>query len=343
MDTNLATIQVVKSLSPIPNADAIEVAEILGWRVVVKKGDFKVGDKCVYCGIDTVLPEKPEFEFLRKVHFRIKTIRLRKQLSQGIAFPLSILPCAEYPVSIPEGADVTTQVGITKYEKPVPAQLAGQVRGDFPSSYIHKTDEIMLQNILPVLDEIRGKEVYISMKCDGTSATFVNTQRDAEVDIHVCSRNLSLKETEGNVYWKLLHQYKIDEILAKVGAFAIQGEVVGEGIQKNRLGIKGHDLYVFNVFDVKNQRYLPYYEFMQFCVTYGLKTVPIEKVGVFDYTLEQLLEMAKGKYASGKQREGIVIRPTAEMYSRLIDEQYGMRGWLSFKVLNNDYLEKDEE
>jgi RNA ligase (TIGR02306 family) len=343
MDTNLATIQEVTDIQPIPGADSIEVASVMGWKCVVKKGEFKIGDKGVYIAIDTIVPEKPEFEFLRKVSFRVKTIRLRKQLSQGLLIPLTILPCGQYPVSIPTGTDVTEVLGIKKYEKPVPAQLAGLVRGDFPSSYIHKTDEIMLQNILPVLDEIRGQECYISVKLDGTSATFVNTQRDSEVDIHVCSRNLSLKETEENVYWKMLRQYHLDAVLAKVGAFAIQGEVVGEGIQKNRLGIKGQDLYVFNVFDIKNQKYLNYKDFIDFCATYGLKTVPIERVCTFDFTFEQLLEMAKGKYASGKNREGIVIRPTTEMYSKLIDDKYGMRGRLSFKVLNNDYLEKDED
>jgi len=338
MDTNLATIQVIKSLSSIPNADAIELAETMGWKVVVKKGDFRVGDKCVYCGIDTILPEKPEFEFLRKVHFRIKTIRLRKQLSQGIIFPLTILPTATYS----EGQDVTTEVGITHYEKPVPVQLAALDRGDFPSSYVLKTDEIMVQNILPVLEELKGKEVYITVKCDGTSATFVNTGRNSEVDIHVCSRNLSLKETEGNIYWQMFHKYKLDEVL-KIGHYAIQAELCGPGIQKNRLGLKEHQIFVFNVYDVDKGQYLNYSEMIKYCVAWNLPTVPIHSIYKFDFTLDQLLEMAKGTYESGQKREGIVIRPVEEMYSQFIDDHYGMRGRLSFKVLNNDYLEKDEE
>lgn len=340
MDTNLATVQEVTDIQPIPGADAIEVAQVLGWKCVVKKGEFKVGDRGVYIAIDTIVPEKPEFEFLRKVHFRVKTIRLRKQLSQGLLLPMGVAGVLGAP---PVGHDVTEALGIKKYEKPVPAQLAGLVRGDFPASYIHKTDEINIQSIPFAVDEIKGKEVYITVKCDGTSGTFINTARNCGVDIHVCSRNLSLKETEGNVYWQMFRKYNMQNIFETVGEFAIQGEVCGPGIQKNRLGLKEIDLFVFNVYDVFNQKYLDYVTFLNFCETYKLKTVPVEKVCVFDFTLDQLLEMAKGKYASGQNREGIVIRPTTEMYSKLIDEKYGMRGRLSFKVLNNDYLEKDEE
>ena len=341
MDTNLATIQEVTDIQPITGADAIEVCSVLGWKCVTKKGEFKVGDKSIYIGIDTIVPETPAFEFLRKVHFRVKTIRLRKQLSQGLLIPLSILPETIHEWKI--GEDVGDKLGIKKYEKPVPAQLAGQVRGDFPSSYIPKTDEILLQSIPFAIDEIKGKEVYITQKCDGTSATFVNAGKLGEsVDVHVCSRNLSLKETEGNVYWKMFHKYNMKEIFER-NWYGIQAEICGPGIQKNRLGLKEIDMFVFNVYLVNEGRYLGYDEMINFCNAYHLPTVPLLKRCMFDFTLDQLLEMAKGKYTSGQNQEGIVVRPVIEAYSQLIDEKYGMRGRLSFKILNNDFLEKDED
>jgi len=332
MNTNLATIQIITDIQSIPDADSIEVATVMGWKCVVKKDEFKIGDKCVYIGIDTIVPETPQFEFLRKAHFRIKTIRLRKQLSQGIIFPVTIIQNQQEWI---EGQDVTELIGVKKYEKQIPINLAGQIKRQFPS-YVPKTDEIMLQSILPVLDEIKDKEVYITVKCDGTSVTFINYNNE----IDVCSRNLSLKETENNIYWKIYHKYNLGDI---PDGFAIQGEICGTGIQKNKLGLSEQELFVFNVYNIKQGKYLGYFDMIDFCKNYNLQTVPLIQVCKFDFTLEQLLEMAKGKYKSGQNREGIVIRPIIECYSKIIDEKYGMQGRMSFKVLNNDYLEKDED
>ena len=123
---NLATIQKIREILPHNNADALEIAKVLGWNVVVKKGEFEAGDLCVYICIDSVVPETPEFEFLRNKHFRIKPIRLRGQESAGICFPLSILTnvrSVETPPSI--GEDVTDILKVVHYEKPVSAELAG--------------------------------------------------------------------------------------------------------------------------------------------------------------------------------------------------------------------------
>jgi RNA ligase (TIGR02306 family) len=94
----LASIQKVVKVEPIENADSIEKLTVLGWSVVAKIGEFKEGDYCVFCEIDSILPDKPEFEFLRSKRFRIKTCRMRNTLSQGIVFPLSILKNYGRPV-----------------------------------------------------------------------------------------------------------------------------------------------------------------------------------------------------------------------------------------------------
>jgi len=133
----LASIQRIKNLEPIAGADAIEKATVLGWQLVVKKGEFAIGDLCVYCEIDSRLPDRPEFEFLKARGMRIRTVRLRGQISQGICFPLSILPVY---TDVQEDTDVTELLDITKYEPPIPAQLAGVAKGLFPS-FIPKTDE----------------------------------------------------------------------------------------------------------------------------------------------------------------------------------------------------------
>lgn len=155
----LVSIQEIKDVKPIENADKIEVVKILGWAVVVKKGEFKVGDKVVYAEIDSLFPEKEEFEFLRDRGFRIRTIRLRGQVSQGICFPIDILPEGEYEI----GDDVTEILGVTKYEPPIPACLSGRAKGTFPS-FIEKTDETRVQVLQDRLTKFKGVKCVYSEK-----------------------------------------------------------------------------------------------------------------------------------------------------------------------------------
>src|SRR5262249_562896 len=149
--------------------DAIEVARVLGWRVVVKKGEFRVGDRVVYCEIDSLLPIRPEFEFLRPTSFkpeiveggnlvqrsgfRIRTVKLRGRVSQGICFPLAILP-PDTPTEV--GSDVTDALDVIKWEPPATVTTGGRVKGPFPG-FLSKTDEIRVQVLQVVLDRHRGR------------------------------------------------------------------------------------------------------------------------------------------------------------------------------------------
>jgi RNA ligase (TIGR02306 family) len=152
MERKLATIRTITNIQPIDGADMIELASVGGWNVVVAKDvGHKVGNKVVYCEIDSFLPIREEFEFLRKSSykkmgeqegFRLKTIKLRGQVSQGLILPISVLnpPDTNIYVEPFEGLDVTEMLGIVKYEPPIPAELAGKVKGQFPS-FLRKTDE----------------------------------------------------------------------------------------------------------------------------------------------------------------------------------------------------------
>jgi RNA ligase (TIGR02306 family) len=331
--TKQAVISKVLAINPIEGADAVESVRVDGWNVVARKGDFKVGDKVVYVCIDSILPvERPEFAFLAKGGSgRIKTRTIRGALSQGICFPLNILPAGTYEI----GTDVTDLIGATHYEKPVPAHLMGQVKGDFPG-WFPKTDETMLQSALPVLDEFRGKPYYISIKIDGTSGSFYFNNGE----FGVCSRNMELKNDGQNTYWKIAEQNDLESKLRKLNRnLAIQGEIAGEGIQKNRLGIRGHKLFVFNIYDINAGVLVSFEELKQLVSDLGLTMVPLLEEGdSFNYTLDELLEKAKGTYeGTNSRREGIVIRPKEGFYCKTL---YGRP---SFKVLSNDYLQKDEE
>jgi RNA ligase (TIGR02306 family) len=259
----LASIQTVNAVEPIPNADAIEKVRVLGWWVVVKKGEFKPGDRVVYCEIDSLLPERTEFEFLRAssfkpaqtdvdgaetlpAGFRIKTVRLRGQVSQGICFPLSILPPA---APTDEGADVTELLGVRKWEPPLPVGLGGKVKGGFPG-FLPKTDETRVQLLEKVLQRYRGREFFVTEKLDGTSFTAFVRQGE----FGVCSRNMLLDTTdEASIMVRLAKRLALEEKLRAFAAprgfdVAVQGEVVGPGVQGNKYALKEVSLRVFSLF-----------------------------------------------------------------------------------------------
>jgi len=327
----LASIQKIKFLEPIEGADAIEKAGVLGWLLVVKKGEYKEGDLCVYCEIDSILPEKPEFEFLRPRKMRIKTIKLRGQVSQGICFPLSILPEG---TKIEEGLNVTEILDVRKFEPPIPACLEGKMKGRFPS-FIPKTDETRVQVLQEFLDKHKGEKCYITEKIDGSSATYFI--KDGEFG--VSSRNLELYEDSENSFWKVARELDIENKLRSLnGNFALQGELVGENIQSNRLKLRGQTVFFFNIFDIDEYKYLNYKEFFETLDLLGLKSVPlVQKEYILGNDINELVELSVGKSMINKEgwREGIVIRSLTE--KRIDGERF------SFKVVNPKFLLKYED
>jgi RNA ligase (TIGR02306 family) len=331
VERKLVTIQSIDALDPITGADNIVKARVMGWNVVVKKSEFSVGDPCVFFEIDSVLPDGPSWsEFMRPRGFRVRTIKLRGVLSQGLALPVSIVE-GEPPL---REVDLCARLGVTKFEPVLPDTR--EIAGPFPPR-VPKTDEIRLQSVLGVLDEIRGKPFYVSTKCNGASVTYVRTNEG----LTVASRNWTLAPSANHV-WRLAEHYQLARQIPV--DFAVQGEVCGPGLHKNRLGLNSADLFVFNVYDLRRAAFLPFDEFQAFCADRGLRTVPIERVvrdeeaAAFEHTLAVWLEAARGSYAGTTQRkEGVVVRPLVEQSSVTLG------GRLSFKVINNDYLLKDED
>jgi RNA ligase (TIGR02306 family) len=332
----LASIQKIKSLDPIEGADAIEKATVLGWQLVVKKGEYKVGDLAVYCEIDSLLPDRPEFEFLKPRGMRIRTIRLRGQVSQGICFPLSILPDH---IEVQEDLDVTEILGITKYEPPIPAYLSGKVKGKFPS-FIPKTDETRVQILQKVLDKYQGVSCYVSEKLDGSSATYFIKDKE----FGVCSRNMELYEDDENSFWKVARELNVEEKLRSLNKnIAIQGELIGEGIQDNKLRLRGQTVRIFNAFDIDKFEYYPYQEFLDLMEKLDIPIVPIMEA---DYKLENDIEAivkkatVKSLICKDVWAEGIVIRPHLEKMDLLLSIESFNTGRVSFKAINPEFLIK---
>ncbi len=354
----LATIRRIASLSPIvftnketnelETAGAIELATVDGWKVVVKKGEFAVGDLAVYFEIDSILPFASWSEFLRDKNrperaIRLKTVRLKGQMSQGLLVPLTAI-FDEYsePGLMFEGDDLTEILGVKKYEPEIPAALQGLSRGNFPA-FLRKTDQERIQNCAKVLD--LDLEYEVTEKLEGSSGTFYwkraedeNGEYDAEKSFGVCSRNLNLKDSEGNKFWEIARKYDLRNELGVMGReIAIQGELVGPGIQGNIYGLKEVELYVFDVYDIPSGEYLPAAERYKIVDQLGMKHVPIltkDKIPAELNTVDGVLRMSEGTTQlffpekSNVQREGIVFK--------------SLDGKTSWKAISNAYLLKSK-
>lgn len=365
-----ATIQRINKIEAIEGADNIEKAKVMEWECVVKKGEFNEGDLCVYCEIDSLLPSDAEWaKFMEPRKFLVKTIKLRGVLSQGLILPLSIVN-----KKVKEEDDVSELLNIKHYEKPATGSnipiskwkklwnwfiyiflrkvlhlKESKTSKEFPTHLVSKTDELMLQSYSKILEELKGKECYITVKCDGSSATYIWYKKKQKKlfefffgsSYNVYSRNNIRTKDRTSVYAKLGQKYNLEKIMKKDGRnLAIQGEACGPSIQKNRLQLSQPDLFIFNIFDIDKKRLFNDEEMLAFCRANGLKTVPL--LGRFvmgeEHTVEWFLNKAKGFYDGTKQRrEGIVVRPVVPFRSVVLKGK-----WASFKVLNNDYLLKDE-
>lgn len=336
LDRKLATIRKVAAIEPIPNADKIELVHIDGWQCVAQKGTYKVGELVCYFEVDSFLPVQDCYEFLRKgcfrssAHlgdgFRIKTMKMRGTLSQGLLMPLAEVLPDMVATDYMEGADLTETLGVKKWEPPPNKQLSGIAKGNFPH-FIRKTDQERAQNCLASFKWKRDEEewFYATLKLDGSSMTAY-----LKDDVFgVCSRNLDLLEDEGNTFWKVARKLKLEEKLRALGRnIAIQGELMGPGVQGNREQLPDHDLYVFNIWDIDNQTYLPHPQMVELLMAHvqGVNTVPyLFPMQPLKNTIEELLAVANRKSLNHAVAEGIVL-------------QSGTDPNVSFKVINNEFL-----
>lgn len=337
----LATVERIVEVAAIPDADKICAYKVRGWWVVDQVGRYKVGDLVIYLEIDSFVPTAVAPFLTKPGHFpkvyegvegeRLRTVKLRGQISQGLILPTNSFN--HNNIDYVEGDDVTEQLGIVKYEPPVAACLAGIVRGNFPSA-VPKTDQERIQNLGKKLAEWQERDLHfeVSEKLDGSSATFY---LDVNGEFHVCSRNLDLKEDENNSFWKIAHQYGIRERMIEdnLTGYAVQGELIGEGIQENKYKLKGQDFYVFDIYNVHTGGYLTMDERNVMAFQLGLKHVPLidKAFSLRGHTIESLVAsaQAKSELLSTQEREG-------EVFKCLEDPS------ISFKAISTKFLLKSE-
>jgi len=357
----LASIQRVEWKRPIEGRDRIELCGVLGWSVICKKDEFQVGDRLCYIEIDSVLPEKPEFEFLRTKGFRIRTMRMAGVTSQGICFPLDILPEKYRTCDI--GEDVTDVIGVKQYEPTMdkePDNYAGYKqknakkypqflmrfalfrklvlpkprKGGFPS-FVSKTDEERVQNMPWIVNDKR--EWIATEKVDGQSGTWALVRHKGlfrdKFEYIVCSRNLRLMHPDNSSYWRVSDKYQIENALKNMIGdrewIAIQGECIGPKIQKNKYKREDYEMYVFNLIYPTGR--VDSIHAKSICENKGFNFVPIVQTDyVLPDTVDEVLAYADGQSVlADTMREGIVFR--------------SKDGKQSFKSVSNQFLLKWSE
>ena len=339
----LASIKPITYIKPIEGADAIECAIVDGgWPVVVKKGEYQVGDIAIYLEIDSWVPhqiapflskgqEPREYNGVKGE--RLRTVKLRGQLSQGLLIKPDYLGFIANDVSV--GEDVSHILNIQKWEPPIPAQLQGMMKGNFPN-FIPKTDQERCQNLREqIFGEHKGEIYEVTVKLDGSSTTIY--VKDGEIG--VCSRNIDLKETEDNSFWKAAREQNIIEPLLELSKekgeeYALQGELIGEGIQGNPEKLKGQRFYLFDIYSITEGRYFKPFERYTILDQLRMLGADVEHVPIIDQyvrvaqeydSIDDLLEFAEGSSLNPQtKREGLVFKSCESDFT--------------FKAIANSYL-----
>lgn len=340
----LATIRRIAAIRPIPDADKICAYQVDAWWLVDQKDAYNVGDLVIYVEIDSWMPNslapflskgQPPRVFEGIPGERLRTVRLRGQVSQGLLLSLNVLPSPDRFLA-EVGDDVTAQLGIIKYEPPIPAELAGLVKGAFPSVF-PKTDEERIQNLVNEWPHLSQLTYEVTEKLEGASMSVGLIDNE----FVVCTRNMNLKESESNTLWVIARKYDLETKMRSQGLNNIifQGELIGEGIQKNYYGIKGHEFYVFAMYDIQSAAYVTPGERGAVSFALGLKHAPVILSSISlkeGHTIESLLAMADGpsQINPNKKREGLVFKAAEGMVHE--------GGQEHFKVISNAYLLKQE-
>lgn len=351
MERKMATIRRIDAIAPIEGADLIHAVKIGGWTVVAQKSmGYNVGDLVVYCEIDSFIPTEIAPFLTAAGHTpkeyngvkgeRLKTKKLKGVISQGLLLPLSVLAIKTDSGNYMgnwegfEGHDVSERLGIQKWEPPADYQ-ASNAKGNFPH-FIPKTCQERIQNIHN-FEQYYGVEFEVTEKLDGSSMTvYVWDELEGENRTRegVCSRNLELKNEPGVTFWEVALRDELHNKIRSTGRnLALQGELIGPGIQGNKYKLNKHVYAVYNIYDIDRQEYLLPEERQRICSDLRIMHVPVLNPGFTlgpDWTIEKILKEAEFKSSlnAETEAEGYVLKR--------------LDGHDSFKAISNKWLLKHE-
>ena len=332
----LASVQKITSITPLETKNKVQKATLLGWNVLVEANKYNEGEKVIYFEADALLPAKKNWtKGIKPKNLVINSSKQYKNVFHGAIMKLdTLLKVENFNLKLEdlnEGFDLTEIMEITKYEQDPEIALKEQEK-KFPSDIIEKSDEIRLQSNPKYLEMFEGKEFYSTLKYDGSSGTFLIHPETKK--FMVCSRNQNIDINEKkNIYWDVANKYDIKTKLEKFeGKYAIQGEIYGPKINKNRLEQKDINIAIFTIKNIKDNYYVDFKELVQVCKDMDLPMVEVVEEGIFKYkTVEEMVAKSKGFYPNTNYpREGLVYRLKENWNKDKIRA--------SFKVINDHYL-----
>jgi len=348
----LSSLETIESLEPIENADAIVMATVLGWNIIVKKDEFQIGDRCIHIPVDTIIDTSMKhFERFRKDDkckpMRVQTRKIRGVYSEGIVLPLDeFTEIDDFDKFLDiEDYDFGETLGVTKYEKTeVLDQFVSEKKKlfpPFPSHIIPKTDEDSLRTKKRVLEDLIDKEIYVSQKQDGSSMTMIWKTVDEENVFILSKRNITVWKTVNGEDEYIFTDPMVDYVkkynlhLLFVGRnIAIQGEFCGPKINGNKLKLTKFMWYVFTVLKLDEDLYMSLNELEEFTSENKLDLVPIiDRFTLIkcDKPIELFQEFANDVKYGKNNGEGIVIRPVEPIYSICLRKN------ISLKIINQNY------
>jgi len=365
-ERKLASIRRIAEIIPIPHADKIVVAKIDGWQVITQKTNFQSGDLCIFFEVDSFLPVREEFEFLRDKcfkstknlgdGFRLKTMKMRGELSQGLALPFELFHELYYhgqseydsvECLFQEGHDVTELLKVQKYEKPIPVHLQGKIKGNFPG-FLRKTDQERVQNSKRDLLEYWEDSFEVTTKLDGSSMTAYIYD-----DYYgCCSRNVDLKfdlleETQDNTFVQTAIKYDLfgacDELFERNGFhYALQGELMGPGVQGNREKLNEHHFYLFDIWNIDTQQHVLPRERMEYVIYLQSKGFNIEHVPIIEPSIKLQEWLPEGDAIPSILQKASEYKSINHPISEGLVFK-SLNNSFSFKAINNNYLLKEKD
>ena len=374
----LASVQTIKSLEPLPNKDKIELATVLGWRVIVPKGAFAVGDKCVYVEIDSILPAREEFEFLRKRcwnkkynGFRIKTMKMAGIYSQGIVFGSEVFRNAQkkiknlndYLNGAKEGTDVTKLLGIIKYnpelhkEKTVVASENKFIKYMMKYKWFRpigklfnkrvKRSKSFPSHLVHKTDEDRIQTIPNLLTEYAGEQCYVTEKMDgtsatyiySKNKFYVCSRNIHITKPNDSYYWQIANSLSLEKTLAMYGNLAIQGEICGPGIQENKYNLDSLFFFVFNVYNIKDKVFYDLSQLESFCRVNELSMVPIvNRAYLLPKTVDDIIDYSVGDSVFSSSTHNVKREGVVIRSYSINRKTKYTNNMFSFKAINPEFL-----
>ncbi|MGH2506794.1 MAG: RNA ligase (ATP) [Ktedonobacteraceae bacterium] len=324
----IVPVTTIEAITPHKNADSLELAQVLGWQLVVRKGEYQVGERIVYFPIDTLLPLEVSERFGVTRYLSKQRIRCAKLRGEP-SFGLAVRPDQDWPV----GENVAEFYGAIKYEPPLRV-TAGDAEQDHPL-FVAYTEIENMRNFPAIF--VPGESVMLSEKIHGTCTRVGSIEGELMAGSKQVRRKRPVEDRfAGSTYWYPLSLEPVRTLIEALASEHHQvilfGEVYGSKIQSFHYGL--HGVLGFRAFDLLlDGHYMNWPDFLTVCAKYCVESVPA--LATIPCELSEVKRYREGTTQLLSQhahiREGVVVRPVSERHDPRV-------GRVILKYVSDTYL-----